>query len=609
MFSLHQKLRRLYASKSYKRIFFSLIALLTIVVLLVSAFFYGTFIRRQKEEITSRALESLTRIENQMSERFREMMRIVLAINENGVFSYAPITSKQQRETLLKELMRYVDDNGFLMDMSYESLLDSGHLYSSQGILSKAIFEKYIYGRSNDFDAAAFETRRQSLSFATVPSGQVMVRCYPTTAMSFVYGLPLLSANQRRFVSFYVDKMSVDAIVERFLPCDVLDVRFYESGAPVYSFSGGWSINKQAVKLAYSSKTTAYSYELLADPAVLFAPYRANQIFFFAMLGAALLVILLASGVVALYNYHPLYRLVSKYAAGEPEKMDEIALLNDLVESTIEQKRLMQQNLFISNLVWEQYETSDALNAAALEAGIAFSYPVYLCCAIQYEDTAENAAFAQRLSDALDTPDSMAVSAKRAGENRLTVVVNYTGAEQAHAAILKTLGALSHAFIGVGSPENGPLRLSASYNRARHAMHYAREHRLPLLPYTDLPAKNTDEIKTETPVASDLQARILACMQSNLSDTALSLEFIAGQCGVSASYLVRYFKGCMAVTPMQYVDTLRMDIAKHLLSTTGCTLRQIVGQCGYLDESNFARKFKKLEGVTPMSYRKMHWQG
>jgi AraC-like DNA-binding protein len=98
-------------------------------------------------------------------------------------------------------------------------------------------------------------------------------------------------------------------------------------------------------------------------------------------------------------------------------------------------------------------------------------------------------------------------------------------------------------------------------------------------------------------------------MQSNLSDTALSLEFIAGQCGVSASYLVRYFKGCMAVTPMQYVDTLRMDIAKHLLSTTGCTLRQIVGQCGYLDESNFARKFKKLEGVTPMSYRKMHWQG
>ena len=64
----------------------------------------------------------------------------------------------------------------------------------------------------------------------------------------------------------------------------------------------------------------------------------------------------------------------------------------------------------------------------------------------------------------------------------------------------------------------------------------------------------------------------------------------------------------MNITPMQYVDSLRMEIARRLLTTTTQSLRQIVEQCGYLDESNFARKFKKQEGITPMNYRKTHWK-
>ena len=70
--------------------------------------------------------------------------------------------------------------------------------------------------------------------------------------------------------------------------------------------------------------------------------------FFFFMLGIMCVVIVLASWVVAAYNYQPLHQLVSKYAGTRKGEMDEFALLNELVEDAIEQKRDIQKKLFIS---------------------------------------------------------------------------------------------------------------------------------------------------------------------------------------------------------------------------------------------------------------------
>ena len=157
--------------------------------------------------------------------------------------------------------------------------------------------------------------------------------------------------------------------------------------------------------------------------------------------------------------------------------------------------------------------------------------------------------------------------------------------------------------------------LTESYQQARHALHEALDTNVAFLQYSDIAeTENSGSTEqegqtTEKPLLNTaLLDSVLDCMQKHLSDTGMSLEFIASSCGVSVSYLVRYFKNCMRVTPMQYVDSLRMDIARNLLTTTTYSLRQIVEQCGYLDESNFARKFKKLEGITPMSYRKLNWK-
>lgn len=169
--------------------------------------------------------------------------------------------------------------------------------------------------------------------------------------------------------------------------------------------------------------------------------------------------------------------------------------------------------------------------------------------------------------------------------------------------------------VGVGTRVKDIMHLSESYQQARHALHEAHDLNVAYVQYNKLIESECEAVQgkkertsSKTGTNTALLNTILECMQESLSNTGMSLEFIAGKCGVSASYLVRYFKSCMDMTPMQYVDSLRMDIARNLLTTTTYSLRQIVEQCGYLDESNFARKFKKIEGITPMNYRKLNWK-
>lgn len=609
------KRMNLQGSKSYKRIYFSVILLLLTVMLLFSLFFYARFIKRQKKDIYQRAQDSIERIENWMNTQFQEMSRIVLEINNDGIFSYAPISSKSQREELIAELLRYVRGYSFAMDMSYESMLDENTVYSSQGIFERGNFEKYIYDIAEDFDEEVYLMRRKHQIFTTISSNQLIVRMYPRKAVAYVFGLPLMSEAPKRLITFYVNKNTIDDIVRQFLPCDMLDVRFYEQDTLVYSLYDTESIPDKSSVISCEGSLGQYRYELIADPIVLYADYRATQLFYFFMLGIMCIVIALASWVVAAYNYQPLHQLVSKYAGIRKGKIDEYALLNELVEDTIEQKRDIQKKLFISNIVWGQYETVEELHMDAQEADIVFEYPKFTCCALEYEESSEAEALSVRICEELDTPHSMAICAKRDGVKRLTVVINHTDTPEAYSLAKRVFSNMHHVHVGMGICVHNPMCLTESYQQARHALHEALDTNVAFLQYSDIAeTENSGSTEqegqtTEKPLLNTaLLDSVLDCMQKHLSDTGMSLEFIASSCGVSVSYLVRYFKNCMRVTPMQYVDSLRMDIARNLLTTTTYSLRQIVEQCGYLDESNFARKFKKLEGITPMSYRKLNWK-
>jgi AraC-like DNA-binding protein len=102
---------------------------------------------------------------------------------------------------------------------------------------------------------------------------------------------------------------------------------------------------------------------------------------------------------------------------------------------------------------------------------------------------------------------------------------------------------------------------------------------------------------------NQLKQRIIDIVTKCLNDNMLSLESIADECKMSTSYISRYFKQQTGESIMQYVDKMRMDEVKTFLKNTNLKLKEILNKVGYIDEANFIRKFKKLEGVTPMKYR------
>lgn len=73
--------------------------------------------------------------------------------------------------------------------------------------------------------------------------------------------------------------------------------------------------------------------------------------------------------------------------------------------------------------------------------------------------------------------------------------------------------------------------------------------------------------------------------------------------GLSERTFKRRFKRATGYSPLEYVQTLRIEEAKHLLETTTQATDDIATEVGYEDPATFRRLFKRLTGVTPARYR------
>ena len=75
--------------------------------------------------------------------------------------------------------------------------------------------------------------------------------------------------------------------------------------------------------------------------------------------------------------------------------------------------------------------------------------------------------------------------------------------------------------------------------------------------------------------------------------------------GIPERTLKRRFKAATGVPLIDYLQNVRIEHGKHLLETTGLPVEQISAEAGYSDVSFFRRLFKRLVGLTPLTYRRM----
>lgn len=84
----------------------------------------------------------------------------------------------------------------------------------------------------------------------------------------------------------------------------------------------------------------------------------------------------------------------------------------------------------------------------------------------------------------------------------------------------------------------------------------------------------------------------------------ISVAHLAALCGISTVHLRNTFIKKFAMSPIRYVNNLKMTRAKELLSSQFYTVSEVCFLSGYNDESHFCREFKKHFNITPSEYMK-----
>jgi len=74
--------------------------------------------------------------------------------------------------------------------------------------------------------------------------------------------------------------------------------------------------------------------------------------------------------------------------------------------------------------------------------------------------------------------------------------------------------------------------------------------------------------------------------------------------GLAERSFQRRFKLATGMTPMEYVQTLRIEEAKHLLETTEAPVEAVAGDVGYDDAAFFSRLFRRSVNLSPAQYRR-----
>jgi AraC family transcriptional regulator, transcriptional activator FtrA len=96
--------------------------------------------------------------------------------------------------------------------------------------------------------------------------------------------------------------------------------------------------------------------------------------------------------------------------------------------------------------------------------------------------------------------------------------------------------------------------------------------------------------------------RLQAHLESSFA-LPITLESLAQLVHVSVRTLQRRFLAATGMTPMQYLQAVRIEHSKDLLDTQRLPVPEVAAQVGYQDRVAFGRLFKKTVGMTPAAYR------
>ncbi len=84
----------------------------------------------------------------------------------------------------------------------------------------------------------------------------------------------------------------------------------------------------------------------------------------------------------------------------------------------------------------------------------------------------------------------------------------------------------------------------------------------------------------------------------------ITVAEIANEFNYNADYLSSLFKQNTGVSLTAYINKTRIDISKSLLVNYNVSIKEAAFSSGFTDEKYYMKTFKKMEGITPLQYKK-----
>ena len=91
---------------------------------------------------------------------------------------------------------------------------------------------------------------------------------------------------------------------------------------------------------------------------------------------------------------------------------------------------------------------------------------------------------------------------------------------------------------------------------------------------------------------------VLSYIQDNYAEPIANKE-LANLIHVSEFHFSHIFKDSMGMSPLNYINEVRLKTAYNLLEQKDMTISEIAIAVGFQDYNNFGRQFRKLYGFAP----------
>lgn len=88
------------------------------------------------------------------------------------------------------------------------------------------------------------------------------------------------------------------------------------------------------------------------------------------------------------------------------------------------------------------------------------------------------------------------------------------------------------------------------------------------------------------------------------TDEVIKVDTLARICNISPEYLRRIFKTVYGVSPIIYINSLKIARAKELLKSQLYSISEVASLSGFSEVSCFSREFKKTTGISPSEFKK-----